>query len=284
MSLNYIDLISPIVSAIQALSNEITSHRKYHRRLCRQSSPRTNSRLCAGRETRSTCSKLCIGSTCITEGQFRALLAAAGQTVIGPRAQVADSSSDDTLATDTPPQIQINGDNPAIVQVGNTYNDFGATITGPQADLNLGITTYVNGVELSPVQIDTSVAATDTIDYVVTDQNGLTSTSTRTVIIEASCGTFNRSNRQRFDNCHVNRSMINSLIFDNLTYIAMPDATAGSHLSTEYLARLARTGRLRGRIVAHMWFIEMHSLQQFLCARYRRRLTSADIIAPSSNG
>jgi hypothetical protein len=35
------------------------------------------------------------------------------------------------------------------------------------------------------VQIDTSQVATDTIDYVATDQNGLTSTSTRTVIIEA---------------------------------------------------------------------------------------------------
>jgi hypothetical protein len=38
---------------------------------------------------------------------------------------------------------------------------------------------------MSPVQIDTSAAATDTIDYVATDQNGLTATSTRTVIIEA---------------------------------------------------------------------------------------------------
>ena len=38
---------------------------------------------------------------------------------------------------------------------------------------------------MNPVQIDTSAAATDTIDYVVTDQNGLTSTSTRTVIIQA---------------------------------------------------------------------------------------------------
>ena len=38
---------------------------------------------------------------------------------------------------------------------------------------------------MSPVQIDTSTAATDTIDYVATDQNGLTSTTTRTVIIEA---------------------------------------------------------------------------------------------------
>jgi hypothetical protein len=34
------------------------------------------------------------------------------------------------------------------------------------------------------VQIDTSAAATDTIDYVATDQSGLTSTSTRIVIIE----------------------------------------------------------------------------------------------------
>jgi hypothetical protein len=60
----------------------------------------------------------------------------------------------------------------------------GATITGSQADLNLGITTYVNGAPMSPVQIDTSTVATDTIAYVVTDQSGLTSTSTRTVIVE----------------------------------------------------------------------------------------------------
>jgi hypothetical protein len=81
--------------------------------------------------------------------------------------------------------ISINGANPATVQVGATYSDLGATITGPQADVNLGIQTFVNGVAMSPVQIDTSEAATDTIDYVVTDQNGLTSTSTRTVIVQA---------------------------------------------------------------------------------------------------
>jgi hypothetical protein len=34
--------------------------------------------------------------------------------------------------------------------------------------------------------LDTTQAATDTIDYVVTDQNGLTSTSTRTIIIPAA--------------------------------------------------------------------------------------------------
>jgi hypothetical protein len=33
------------------------------------------------------------------------------------------------------------------------------TITGPQADMNLGIQTYVNGFSTSPVQIDTTQAA-----------------------------------------------------------------------------------------------------------------------------
>jgi hypothetical protein len=78
------------------------------------------------------------------------------------------------------------GGAPPFIQVGATYTDLGATITGPQADLNLGIMTYVNGAPMSPVQIDTSTVATDTIDYVATDSAGLTSTSTRTVIIEAA--------------------------------------------------------------------------------------------------
>jgi hypothetical protein len=95
-----------------------------------------------------------------------------------------EASSDDAEATDTPPLIQVNDDNPAIVEVGATYNDLGATITGPQDDLDLGIQTFVNGAAMSPIEIDTSQAATDTVQYVATDQNGLTSTSTRTVIIE----------------------------------------------------------------------------------------------------
>ena len=89
-----------------------------------------------------------------------------------------------TEATDTPPVIQINGENPAVIQVGATYTDLGATITGPQADLNLGIKTFLNGVLASNIVIDTSAAATDTIDYVVTDAPGLTSTSTRTVVVQ----------------------------------------------------------------------------------------------------
>lgn len=52
-----------------------------------------------------------------------------------------------------------------------------------------------------------------------------------------------------------------AVVIDGLTYIPIKDAAAGSHLSTEYLAR---SGRIRGRVVAHIWFIEIHSLQQFL--------------------
>jgi len=42
---------------------------------------------------------------------------------------------------------------------------------------------------IGPIQIDTSAVATDTIDYVATDQSGLTAASTRTVIVEAASST-----------------------------------------------------------------------------------------------
>jgi Domain of unknown function (DUF5011) len=112
------------------------------------------------------------------------MVAAANQSGTG----AAASSSTDSSAT--PPVLQVNGDNPAIIQVGATYTDLGATITGPQADTppagGLGIKTYINGSPMNPVQIDTSALATDTIDYIATDQSGLTSTTTRTVIVEAA--------------------------------------------------------------------------------------------------
>ncbi len=81
--------------------------------------------------------------------------------------------------------LTIAGENPAHIHLGDTYNDLGATITAPQADLNLGIKTYLNGALVSNIVLDTSAPATDTIDYVATDANGLTSTSTRTVYVDA---------------------------------------------------------------------------------------------------
>jgi len=58
--------------------------------------------------------------------------------------------------------------------------------------------------------------------------------------------------------------MTDPLIIDGLTHIPIREAAAASHRSTEYLARLARLGRLRAKMVAHTWFFEKHSLQQFL--------------------
>ncbi len=170
LSLNYIDLVSPIVAAIQELSREIASIEN----------------TVSGFATIFHTNELCVGSTCVTPAQFEAMVAAANQTnQSGESSQSSSSSDNSSNATDTPPVIEINGANPATIQVGATYNDLGATIIGPSADTNLDITTYLNGIALSPITIDTSAAATDTIDYVVTDQNGLTSTSTRTVIIQS---------------------------------------------------------------------------------------------------
>jgi hypothetical protein len=56
----------------------------------------------------------------------------------------------------------------------------------PTADLNLGIKTFLNGRLVSNIVLNTSAVATDTIDYVATDNAGNTSTSTRTVLIEAA--------------------------------------------------------------------------------------------------
>jgi hypothetical protein len=75
--------------------------------------------------------------------------------------------------------------NSAAVSVGETYNDLGATITGPQADLNLGVKYFLNGTLASDIVLDTSAVVTDTIDYVATDPTGLSATSTRTIIVSA---------------------------------------------------------------------------------------------------
>jgi hypothetical protein len=68
--------------------------------------------------------------------------------------------------------MQIRGNNPATVSVGDTYTGLytglGATITAPQADQDLGIHTFVDGIATDPVVIDTSVVGTHSIDYVVT--------------------------------------------------------------------------------------------------------------------
>jgi hypothetical protein len=85
--------------------------------------------------------------------------------------------------TSTPPSIDIQGSNPATINVGDTYTDLGAIVTDNQGH-DLGYKTFLDGALVSDIIIDTTQVATDTIDYVATDTWGNTSTSTRTVIIE----------------------------------------------------------------------------------------------------
>jgi hypothetical protein len=116
---------------------------------------------------------------------------------------------------------------------------------------------------------ETDLAA-DPIDYVVTDQSDLPATSTRTVIIEAPSiapSDDASSTVETSADATTTLPTTEPLIFEGLTYIPIQDASAGSHLSTEYLARLARADRIQGRLIAGMWFLEMQSLQQFLSAR-----------------
>ncbi len=111
-------------------------------------------------------------------------------------ATTSTSSGQASSATSTSsgaPVLQISGNNPATINVGATYTDLGATITGPTADLNLGIMASVDGATSTPISsvlVDTTAPGTHTIVYSATDQNGLTSTATRTVnVIDPNAGT-----------------------------------------------------------------------------------------------
>jgi len=128
--------------------------------------------------------KLCVKKSdgtpvCINGDQLAAVLANANQTAASSPAVDAPSAPDTT-----PPTITIAGDNPATIHIGDTYNDLGASVTD-NVDQNLGLKYFLNGALVSNIVIDTSAAATDTIDYVATDQAGNTATSTRTVIVES---------------------------------------------------------------------------------------------------
>lgn len=131
--------------------------------------------------------ELCVGGTCVSSLQFQAMAAAAGQSSAAAKTDGGNvetsTSSSATDASSTPPVIHINGENPAIIYVGAIYSDLGATAKD-SAGHDLGVKTFLNGALLSDIILDTSTTTTNTVDYVATDSNGLTSTSTRTVIVE----------------------------------------------------------------------------------------------------
>jgi hypothetical protein len=136
--------------------------------------------------------------TCITKSQLDSILqsqaagvgGAVGGSSGGASSPVGggDSSgtgtSSSTSTGDTlPPVISIQGNNPATVNIGNVYNDLGASVHD-NVDKNLGIKAMVDGgdeIDLSAIQIDTSASSTHTIIYSSTDNSGNTGYATRTV-------------------------------------------------------------------------------------------------------
>jgi hypothetical protein len=186
LGLNYTGLISPLVKAVQEIAS-ISDAFKTNLIAWLGDASNGIQDLYASvvHSKEDDTQKLCVGTTCVTPAQFQAMVAAANQSPSN-ESSPSSQSGDASTALYTPPVIQINGDNPARINVGDTYNDLGATITGPQAGLNLGLKIFLNGQLTSNIVIDTSTVATDTIDYVATDSAGNTATSTRTVIITST--------------------------------------------------------------------------------------------------
>ncbi len=124
-----------------------------------------------------TANTLCLGSVCITQSQLQALLSGTS----------ASASTSPTTGTHILPVVTLNGNNPALISVGDSYVDLGATVTD-SAEPNLGYSVSVDGgatTTESQVSITTSSPGTHTILYMATDSHGNVGTATRSVIVQA---------------------------------------------------------------------------------------------------
>ncbi|MDP3965535.1 MAG: hypothetical protein Q8Q13_01925 [bacterium] len=142
--------------------------------------------------------EICVDDQCLTKEDVRALIVLA-------RAQTASAAGTTDLAVEPPssttttasgaPIIAVQGNNPANINVGDTYGDLGAIITGPtQEDTNLGI--HAEACSSQPVAcsqfdspelvtLDTSTPNEFTITYSATNQAGETGYAERVVNVLA---------------------------------------------------------------------------------------------------
>src|SRR3989344_6093748 len=129
-------------------------------------------------ETEELCVRDASGAkTCIDKAQLDALLS-------GKSTSSDTSTTVDTTANSTPITISINGNNPATLNIGDTYGDLGALIISPESAKNFGIKASIDGgveLDISQISLDTSVEGTHTITYSVIDQNNATTTAERVV-------------------------------------------------------------------------------------------------------
>lgn len=104
-------------------------------------------------------------------------VAEAGETP-PPSSPPSSPTSGDT----TPPTLQVLGNNPATLQLGEVYNDLGVVVTD-NSGADLGYKSYLNGTLVMQVQIPSTVHATYTIRYEATDGAGNVGSVERTVIM-----------------------------------------------------------------------------------------------------
>ncbi len=94
-----------------------------------------------------------------------------------------------TQNTGSSPTITVFGNNPARINVGDTYADLGflALLNGTDS---VATYTYVNDKQVRSVVLDTSVDATYTITYEAISPEGNTTTATRVVIVGSGTSTL----------------------------------------------------------------------------------------------
>ena len=86
-----------------------------------------------------------------------------------------DNVTDSGVVDNEAPLLVVQGNNPALIQIGTTYSDMGAKVTDNLSN-NLGI--VVSGDE-----VDTSTKGSYFVTYTVTDEAGNVATATREVIV-----------------------------------------------------------------------------------------------------
>jgi hypothetical protein len=184
LGLTYTEFIPVVVRSIQQLAQKIGNFADSFTTKELTFTRATGDEIAANKGTfAELCAKKSDGTNvCVTGDQLAAILASQGSS--GSSAPSSSSASSSPSPDTEAPVITIDGENPAHIHVGDSYADLGASVTD-NVDQNLGLKYFLNGALVSNIVIDTSAAATDTIDYVATDNAGNTSTSTRTVIIES---------------------------------------------------------------------------------------------------
>ena len=86
-----------------------------------------------------------------------------------------DNITDSGVVDNEAPLLVIQGNNPALIQIGATYSDMGAKVTDNLSN-NLGIV-------ISGDEVDTSIKGSYFVTYTVTDEAGNVATATREVIV-----------------------------------------------------------------------------------------------------